>query len=366
MQMDVNGIKQHVLPHYLTAAELEYANLTVAPLGNGHINSTWLVSSNQRRMVLQQLNTQVFTSPWSVVENAMVIANFLQQQTDNYALLLTYPVLTLAGQLAVEDAQHGFWRAISFVENSHSIEKMHTTEQAQQTAYAFGTFAAALGQMDTQQLQQTIPDFRHLAARLQRLQQVAQDDPQQRRQHCLQWLAFAESQRALLDEVAEMEAKLPLRICHNDTKINNLLFDADNQPMAVVDLDTCMPGYLMYDFGDMVRSCCASVAEDATQLAEIDVLPDYFAAISQGWLQALAPVMTPLERDSLWLGVKVVTLMLAVRFLTDYLDGDRYFRIHHAEHNLERAINQFTLYQRFVEHQDQLQPLLQADPIFAE
>ncbi len=361
MQMDVNDIKQHVLPHYLTAAELEHVSLTVAPLGNGHINSTWLVSSNQRRFVLQQLNTQVFTTPWSVVENAMVIANFLQQQTDNYALLLTYPVLTLAGQLAVDDCEHGFWRAISFVENSHSIEKMHTTAQAQQTAYAFGSFAAALGQLDATLLQQTITDFRHLAARMTRLQQLAAEDPLQRRQYCQPWLDFAASQRALLDEVAQMEAQLPLRICHNDTKINNLLFDDDNQPMAVVDLDTCMPGYLMYDFGDMVRSCCASVAEDATQLADIDVLPEYFAAISQGWLQALAPVMTQLERESLWLGVKVVTLMLAIRFLTDYLDGDRYFRIHHAGHNLERAINQFTLYQRFVEHEAQLKPLLESE-----
>ncbi|QSX33940.1 aminoglycoside phosphotransferase family protein [Shewanella avicenniae] len=360
MLTDVQQIQQKILPHYLPESQLACAALTVVPLGNGHINQTWLVRTMQQAFVLQQINTQVFPAPWAVVENADLIARHLQQQQQvgSYALQITTPVRTLDNALAVDDAELGFWRAISCISDSHSIEQMRNPEQARQTAFAFGSFAAAMAEFDAKQLQETIGDFRNLAARMRLLTQQIQRDSHHRVADCQQWLDFAFSQQHVLAEVAEIEAKLPLRTCHNDTKINNLLFDTRQQPRAVVDLDTCMSGYLMYDFGDMVRSCCASVAEDSTCLNDINLLPDYFAAISQGWLQALAPMMTHVERDSLWLGVKVVTLMLAVRFLTDYLAGDCYFRISHDGHNLERAINQFTLYQRLLEQESQLQTLI--------
>ncbi|KFZ37716.1 hypothetical protein HR45_09885 [Shewanella mangrovi] len=360
MSLDAQQIRQRILPHYVPTMQCESASLT--PLGNGHINHTWLLRTDTSALVLQRINTQVFPKPWAVVENADLIAQHLQQQQQagRYALQLTVPVATLSGQLAIEDTELGFWRAISLVDNSHSIEQMHNTAQAHQTAAAFGAFAAALADFDASQLQATISDFRNLDVRMRLLEQQVNADRHGRVAECRPWLAFVASQRILLTEVADMEAQLPLRICHNDTKINNLLFDAGNNPCAVVDLDTCMAGYWMYDFGDMVRSCCASVAEDSTELQNINLLPDYFTAISQGWLQALGPLMTPVEHDSLWLGVKVVTLMLAIRFLTDHLDGDRYFRITHSGHNLQRAINQFTLYQRLLEQQHQLQPILMA------
>lgn len=357
MQTDVQRIKQQILPHYFTSATLATYQASVTPLGNGHINTTWLVQCGAQQMVLQQLNTQVFTAPWRLVQNSVAIADFLQQ-ADNYAFALTQPIYTLAEEAALDDNELGFWRAISFVADSHSIEQMDNTAQAEQTAYAFGQFVAALEPLDANKLHDTIPQFRHLPARLAALSQLVAADRQQRVSGCQPWIDFALSQQRLLDDIQQMEARLPLRICHNDTKINNLLFNSADEPVAVVDLDTCMPGYLMYDFGDMVRSCCAAVAEDATELDKVNVLPDYFAAICHGWLRALDTVMTADERASLWLGVKVVTFMLAVRFLNDYLDGDRYFRIHHAGHNLERAINQFTLYQRFVAQEAQLLPLL--------
>lgn len=340
-------IRHEVLPHYLGAQEL--SQTLIQPLGNGHINSTWQITSQRISLVLQQLNTGVFPAPWALVNNAAVIAQHLSLPQTAYPLAVTQPLTTLSGELAVDMGERGFWRAISYIKDSCSVEQLTSPQQAQQLARAFGQFVAALADLDPGKLQEVIPAFRSLSARLDALQQAAAADRLQRLKSCRQWYEFALAQQALVAELAEIEPRLPRRICHNDTKINNLLFTEDRQhPLAVVDLDTCMPGYLMYDFGDMVRSCCASVAEDATELQQVRMLPEYFSALVAGWQQALGTTMTPVEQQSLWLGIRVVTLMLAVRFLTDYLDGDRYFRISHPQHNLERAANQFTLYQQLL------------------
>ncbi|MFQ6371982.1 phosphotransferase enzyme family protein [Shewanella sp. YIC-542] len=348
-----------VLPHYLTGEAVPLARVT--PLGNGHINGTWRVDGPGGPWVLQQLNTQVFTTPWQLVNNAVVIARHLRQKQcqGQYALRISEPVMTLSGQWALDFGENGFWRAISYVPQSCALERLSAAPQARQVALTFGRFVAALADASPGEFHEVIPGFRALPQRLQALQHAAKQDKLQRLATCRQWYALAMAQQPLVAELAATIPLLPQRICHNDTKINNLLFSEDGcTPLAVVDLDTCMPGYLMYDFGDMVRSCCAAVAEDDTALAQVQLLPDYFAAIAEGWQQALGGIMTTEERQSLWLGTRVVTLMLAVRFLTDYLDGDRYFRISHPQHNLQRAANQFTLYQRLLAQEARLTAIL--------
>ncbi|WP_242695288.1 aminoglycoside phosphotransferase family protein [Shewanella sp. 4t3-1-2LB] len=350
-------IQHVVLPHYVT--EEQQCQTQIQPLGNGHINGTWRVITPQITFVLQRINTTVFPQPWALINNAVVIAKHLSMAKTAYPLAVTQPLATLSGDFAIDLGAQGFWRTMSYIANSCSVEQLSSVQQATQLAQAFGQFVAALADLNPDSLQEVIPAFRSLPARLHTLQQVAETDRLQRLDGCRQWYDFAFSQQALLTELAEIEPLLPRRICHNDTKINNLLF-AQTQPcpIAVVDLDTCMPGPLMYDFGDMVRSCCAAVAEDATELQRVRMMPDYFAALVAGWQQALGTTMTSLERQSLWLGTRVVTLMLAVRFLTDYLDGDRYFRITHPQHNLERAANQLTLYQQLLAQQSVLKDVL--------
>ncbi|WP_228730372.1 phosphotransferase enzyme family protein [Shewanella yunxiaonensis] len=348
-------IREAVLPHYFD--EKAISPLVITPLGNGHINGTWLVDDGGSALVLQCINTIVFPQPWQLIANSTVIAQHLADKHDqgSYPLTYTRPLPTRDNHLAVDLGEQGFWRAISYIPDSCSIEQLTNVTQAEQLAQAFGQFVGALADIDAHQLAEVIPGFRSLAGRLQALQQAATADRLQRLRSCHNWYELALSQQSLLKELADIEPLLPLRVCHNDTKINNLLFSQGLQlPVAVVDLDTCMPGYLMYDFGDMVRSCCAAVAEDNTALASVQVLPDYFAALTRGWQRALGQIMTAAERESLWLGVRVVTLMLAVRFLTDYLDGDNYFRVEHPQHNLQRAANQFTLYQRLLAQESEL------------
>ncbi|MCE9680331.1 aminoglycoside phosphotransferase family protein [Shewanella sp. AS1] len=345
-------IRQQVLPHFGIAMDAK-----VAPLGNGHINDTFLVRWQSGEMVLQRINTQVFTLPQAVVNNADKIAQHLhrQVQAGEYRLKVVEPLPTKESQLFLELGDAGFWRAINYLPHSHSIEVVSDEQQAYSAAQAFGHFSRALSSLDAAGIEDVIPHFHHLPNRIEQLKVAAQKDSVGRLSACQQWVDLALSQQSLLDELAQLSDSLPLRICHNDTKINNMLYDKrDMSSLAIIDLDTCMKGHLMYDFGDMVRTFTSPEAEDSTNLENVTVRESIFAAICQGYLSELDQVLSHAEKQSLWLGARVICLMIGVRFLTDHLNGDVYFHIHHEDHNLQRAANQFTLYLSLLSQQDSL------------
>ncbi|WP_394148211.1 phosphotransferase enzyme family protein [Shewanella atlantica] len=349
----IDFIRQTVLPFY----GIPSANTSVSPLGNGHINDTFLVRWDQGEFVLQKLNTQVFKTPNALVENADKIARYLsdKQASGHYSLKLVEPVRTQDDQLAVDLGEKGFWRAINYLPHSHSIEVVSSEDEAFAAAKAFGHFSSALSEFDATELTDVIAQFHHLPGRIEQLQAAVAADSQSRVDSCREWVDFALSQQSLLDELNGVSPKLPLRTCHNDTKINNMLFDKrDMSSLAIIDLDTCMKGHLMYDFGDMVRTFCSPEEEDSTVLENVRVRESVFAAICRGYLSELGDVLSREERASLWLGARVICLMIGVRFLTDHLNGDVYFHIHHENHNLERAANQFTLYRSLLEQEKSL------------
>lgn len=349
-------IRQSVLPHF----GIEAGEAIISALGNGHINDTLLVRWPAGELVLQRINTQVFKTPQALVSNADKIshhlcAKALQQQ---YGLQVVSPCLTQGGELAIDLGEQGFWRAFSYLPHSLSIEVVESEAQAEMAAKAFGHFACALSDFDATELEDVIPQFHHLPGRMEMLRQAVQQDKAKRLDSCHQWVDYALSQQHLLDELAEISPQLPLRICHNDTKINNMLFDKrDMSSMAIIDLDTCMKGHLMYDFGDMVRTFCSPEEEDSIALEHVKVRQPIFAAICRGYLSELGDVLTEVEKRSLWLGARVICLMIGVRFLTDYLNGDLYFHVHRGGHNLDRAANQFTLYQSLLDQEAELMPI---------
>jgi len=349
----IDFIRQSVLPFYGVPS----ADTSVSPLGNGHINDTFLVRWNQGELVLQKLNTQVFKAPDALVENADIIAQYLldKKTRGDYSLSVVEPIRTQDGQLAVDLGEQGFWRAINYLPHSHSIDVVSSEDEAFAAAKAFGHFSSALSSLDATELTDVIPQFHHLPGRIEQLQAAVAKDTQARVSSCRKWVDFALSQQLLLNELSDMSPKLPLRTCHNDTKINNMLFDKrDMSSLAIIDLDTCMKGHLMYDFGDMVRTFCSPEEEDSTALENVHVRESIFAAICSGYLSELGEVLSREERASLWLGARVICLMIGVRFLTDHLNGDVYFHIHHDNHNLERAANQFTLYKSLLAQQASL------------
>ncbi|WP_372871986.1 phosphotransferase enzyme family protein [Shewanella sp.] len=345
-------IRQRVLPHY----GLEGKAAKVSPLGNGHINDTFLVSWDDGNMVLQRLNTTVFATPWILVENADLISGHLvEKEGMDYGLKVVSPKTTAEGELAIDLGEDGFWRAIRYLKHSDSIDVVGSEAQAEQAARAFGHFARALCDFDATRIGDVIPKFHFLPGRIAALETAVAEDKAGRLADCRRWVDFALSQRDLLAELAELEPKLPLRVCHNDTKINNMLFDKrDDSALAVIDLDTCMKGHLMYDFGDMVRTFTSPEAEDSTELDKVQVRPEIFAAICRGYLAELGDVLEAVERESLWLGARIMCLMIGIRFLTDHLNGDLYFHVHREGHNLDRAANQFTLYQSLLSQADRL------------
>jgi hypothetical protein len=214
---------------------------------------------------------------------------------------------------------------------------------------------SALSDFPATSLTETIPDFHNLNKRINDLRAVINADTKGRLSSCQFLVDFCFSAQKFIDEVAQLTLKLPIQVTHNDTKINNLLFCAKSkQPLAVIDLDTCMPGYLMHDFGDMVRTCCSNLPEDGTDLTNMKVRFDIYSALSRGYIEDFGDKMSELEQQCLVIGALLLPFMIGVRFLTDYLDGDNYFHVKHENHNLERAKNQLNLYRLLHEDSEKL------------
>lgn len=352
-----------IAKRYLTNTTIDTkddAMLSISPLGNGLINDTYLVKSPQQTFVLQKINQQVFTKPLKVVENANKIGQFLKSaaQNDDYKLSAIEQLKTCDGASYV-DFEGNVWRALSYIDNCYTIEAVETNQQASIAATAFAQFSAALSKFDATKLSEIIPNFHHLATRISQLETSQQQTTEERLTLARSALDFCFAQRHFFTEVATLEKLLPLHVTHNDTKINNLLFDkhSDNA-VAVIDLDTCMPGFLMNDFGDMVRTCCGTLAEDAKNIDQMAIRLDVFEALANAYIAGFDGAMTALEKQSLVIGALLLPLMIGIRFLTDFLNNDIYFHTQYSEHNLDRALNQFKLYQLLAQQRNELENIV--------
>ncbi len=351
-----NQVIDKVVEHY----QVSPSDYSISPLGNGLINDTYLITSNNKRFVLQRINSHVFQNPKQVTQNADLINQHLiaKKALDEYPLA-TIGQLTNKENSTLLQLDSDYWRAIAFIPNSCSIDVVETCEQAEKAATAFAQFSAALSDFPTQNLAEIIPDFHHLAHRLQQLAYATNNDSQQRGSSCQTIIDDCLTQQHFINEVSELVTTLPMKVTHNDTKINNLLFNTEtHQAIAVIDLDTCMPGYLMHDFGDMVRTCCSSLPEDGIEIAQMSIRLDIFEALAKGYITTLNSTISKAEIDSLVVGALLIPFMMAVRFLTDYLDGDKYFHVQHSEHNLVRAKNQFQLFKLLKQQRQQLSDIV--------
>ncbi|WP_163930480.1 phosphotransferase enzyme family protein [Paraferrimonas sp. SM1919] len=329
------------------------------PLGEGHINQTWLVKSPQGQVVLQRLNTYVFNRPKLLMDNLRKVSDHLTLKKEQglYSLDVMSLLLTADGQNYWQDEEHGLWRAIKFVPDSLTLQAVANNQQAQVVAEGFGEFTMALSDLAADELKEVIPSFHCPSSRLQQLHEAEMGSS--REQSAQTELAKVKGYEILVDEFLEFErAGLQKRVTHNDTKVNNVLLSQDaSLAKCVIDLDTVMPGYLMYDFGDMVRALVSPEAEDSANLDNVHVRLDVYEALLKGYSKALKQTMTGLEKSSLLLGVKLLPFVLGMRFLADYLRGDTYFGANYPEHNLVRARNQFALLDSILENETQLTEL---------
>ena len=321
------------------------------PYGNGHINRTYLaVTDCGHPYILQKINNAIFQDVPALMHNISSVTRYLRAQgLDARHVLTLVPTSDGAEYLFFEseDAQKaGYYRVYEFITDSLCMDHPETAQDFRQSALAFGNFQMLLRDFPAGTLAQTIPKFHDTVNRYRNLHLAIQADRLGRAAKVAREIDFALEQEKYAGFMLNMleKGELPLRVTHNDTKLNNVMLDAaTREPLCVIDLDTVMPGLSGNDFGDSIRFGASSGAEDARDPDKIEMRLDLFRAYANGFLAACGDALTPAETETLPMGAKLMTLECGIRFLTDYLEGDTYFRIHRPAHNLDRTRTQFKL-----------------------
>lgn len=319
------------------------------PYGNGHINTTFVVGK-AKRYILQKINTNVFHDPAAVMRNIVAVTAHLRKKAEEAgkdpARATLTPIYTVDGK-SYWDAPNGdCYRLYLFIEGTVCYDQVENADQLYHAARAFGKFQNMLDDFPAETLAEVIPNFHNTRDRFRQFREAVDANLVGRRDEVAEEIAFAMEREKdagiVLDAIAD--GSVPLRVTHNDTKLNNVMLDAKTgEDVCVIDLDTVMPGSLLYDFGDALRFGGNSGAEDEVDLSKIHFCLDYFEAFVRGFVQELGAKMTPREIELLPFSVKLMTYECGIRFLTDYLNGDTYFRIHRPRHNLDRCHTQFKL-----------------------
>nr|WP_300830404.1 aminoglycoside phosphotransferase family protein [uncultured Acetatifactor sp.] len=339
--MSVRINRNEILGHFDIGAVTE-------SYGNGHINDTFLVT--MPRYILQRINTSIFRNPEELMENIENVTGFLREKLREAGedfergTLQVVPAKDGGSYYKVDD--DNVFRVYRFVEGTKSIENSKTPKDLYEAGVGFGHFQKLLADFPVEKLHETIQDFHHTPKRIEALREAIRQDRAGRAGSVQREIDFALENASWADCVVKgMEAgRIPVRVTHNDTKINNILFDRDTgKAVCVIDLDTVMPGSMLYDFGDALRIGGSSAAEDETDLDKVWFEEGAFEAFAKGYLSEMRETLTEAEMALLPLSVKLMTYECGIRFLTDYLNGDTYFKIHREHHNLDRARNQFKL-----------------------
>ncbi|MEM6697567.1 MAG: aminoglycoside phosphotransferase family protein [Bacteroidota bacterium] len=335
--------------------ELEHSP-TFQRLGKGHIHQTLLVEvfvkGKKQKYVLQQINNQVFTNPLDLMQNLEEIVHHLQQRK-KYPLAILTPMLTRQGELCFQSGDKNYWRLFPFFENTFTVNKVKNLKQAFHAAKAFGQFSKALSDFPTEVLVPILPDFHNSPKRYNHYKSVLQQAVQIRLESAVEVIHFVEKNAFLFDLIQQLS--LPLRVVHNDTKIDNVLLKKETgEGYCVIDLDTVMPDTILADFGDMVRTFTNSEAEDSTDYHKVVARIEIFDALCKGYLSEVKVMLTLEEKENLLEGAKWIILEQCLRFLIDYLANDVYYPTKYPTHNLVRASNQMHLFQSIVQQEEEM------------
>lgn len=351
--MSEDCFSTEALHHYAQAFAGSARVVSITRNNAGHINDTFAVTLDAprpHRFILQRINTQVFTEPLALMRNIESVTDFLREKIarngGNPARETLTPWRTADGHLLYEDAQGRVWRAFDMIEDAFTVQRATAPGQLYQAGRAFGTFQRMLGDFPAHKLHSVIPNFHHTPLRLAAFERAVAQDAAGRANNVRAEIDFVLSRGADAGMVQSMldSGRLPLRVTHNDTKINNVMFDNQSgEAICVIDLDTVMPGSLLFDFGDTIRSGVNTGDEDEPDLSKVHVDLENYRAFTQGFLEQTATTMTEEEQEFLPFAGKLITYECGLRFLTDYLQGDVYFQTHRPGHNLDRARTQFRL-----------------------
>ena len=354
---DVHAVARHFqIPGELLKAE---------PYGSGHINDTFCVTADQNgspaRYICQRINHAIFKDPIALMDNVQRVTEHLatklatNPERNRRALTL---IKTHDGKSFHRDALGNYWRVYSFIEKARSCDAVESPQQAFEAAKAFGHFQRLLADLPAPPLHETIPDFHHTPKRFAALEKAIEADLVNRAKLAKPEIEFALRQKHITSVL--LDAKLPERVTHNDTKLNNVLLDdATGEGVCVIDLDTVMPGSALYDFGDMVRTATSPAREDERDLSEVEMQFPMFEALARGYLASTSDFLTAPEKQHLVFSGKLITFEIGIRFLADYLAGDTYFKVHRDHHNLDRCRVQFKLMEAITRQEARMNKLVE-------
>jgi hypothetical protein len=339
------------------------------PYGNGHINDTWCVVFRQAgvpvRSILQRINRNVFANPVAVMQNIARVTSHLAAQVidvpDRSRRVLTL-IPARDGRNWHVDEEGNCWRAWRFIENARTYDAVESPEQAYRAAKAFGQFQKMLIGLPAPRLHDTIPDFHHTPKRFAALQQAIALDAAGRAILVKPEIEFAFARQSMTGIL--IDANLPERVIHNDTKFNNVLIDDNTgEGICIIDLDTVMPGLALYDFGDMVRTATSQASEDERDLSKVSMQFPMFEALLRGYLASAGSFLSKAEKQYLAFAGKLITFEQGIRFLTDFLEGDTYYKVHRDGHNLDRCRAQFKLVESIERQEERMEELVRSiDP----
>jgi hypothetical protein len=325
------------------------------PHGSGHINDTYAAqfensNGTTHRYALQWINHHVFKDPEKLMQNVVAVTDHVRRRIiagggDPARETLTL-IPTVDGNTFYRTPDGTYWRAYTFIEGARTYEVAANLGHVYSAARAFGKFQQLVSDFSVESLHETIPDFHHTPKRFAAFCEALQQDAQNRAHSVTAEIAFVEQRAGEMSTLVNLleQGLLPLRVTHNDTKFNNVMIDDETgEGICVIDLDTVMPGLSLYDFGDAVRSGANSAAEDEPDLSKVRMDLAVFDRLVHGYLDATRDFITPLEIDHLAFSAKLMTIECGMRFLTDHLNGDVYFKIHRPGHNLDRSRTQLKM-----------------------
>ncbi len=355
------GLLRDITEKFLPGEEV----LSIERHGNGHINDTYLVKTDKDKYILQRINTLIFKNPDELMSNICGITEHLKSRIrkhggDELREALTV-IKTTGGEPYYKDEEGSAFRMYLFIKDAICLEKAESPKEFYESAVAFGRFQRLLADYDAKTLFETIPGFHNTPKRFEAFEKAVHENVCDRAQEVLPEIEFVRARKERMARGQKLleEGILPLKVTHNDTKLNNIMMDAvTGKAVAIIDLDTVMPGLSIYDFGDSIRFGANTAAEDETDLSKVSLDTDLFETYAKGFLEGADGGLTDAEAEELFYGAWNMTMECGMRFLTDYLEGDKYFKIHRSGHNLDRARNQFALIRDMEDKEDKLKEIV--------
>ena len=330
-----------ILSHFPILNEVE----SVETFGSGHINDTFKVKVDDTQYILQRVNHHVFKNVKGLTDNIIKVTAYISKHLRDTDMQTLQFFPTFEGEFIVQDASGDYWRLMQFVEGSKVFDLVDNKSVAFSGGKAYGWFVKMLKDFTAETLIDTIPDFHNIDFRLSNFRQAVRKDKVGRLKEVTLEVDFVEKRAEEMRKIllAGEAGEIPLRVTHNDTKISNVLFNEKDEAICVIDLDTVMPGYVLYDFGDAIRTFTNTAKEDEKDLSKVTINMDYYKAFAQGFLSETQDILSPKELELLPFSARFMAYIMGLRFLTDYLDGDPYYKVEYTGHNLVRAKGQFRL-----------------------